>query len=128
MASSRLEDTSWRVSQPLRTFEKSSQKFQRIMANGKEQSSCNVETFSAEIFGGEIFGGANGSFGREKRGVVVRCAAGGRRGCCMLCRGRPAVSTPHMVRVVGGGVGYTPVRLSLCLRGSTQNVAYTLRS
>jgi len=31
------------------------------MANGKEQSSWNVQTFSAEIFGG-----ANGSVGREK--------------------------------------------------------------
>jgi len=60
------------------------------MANGKEQSSCNVETFSAEIFGGEIFGGANGSFGREKGG------------CCLLCRGRPAGVLYAVPRAAGG--------------------------
>ena len=58
-----------------------------------------LKTFSAEIFGGQIFGGANGSVGRGKNGgmlFAVPRAAGGVE--------RPAVSTPHRVRVVGGVV------------------------
>ena len=63
-----------------------------------------LKTFPAEIFGGEIFGGANGSVGRGEKG-----------GCCSPCRGRPAESTPHRVRVVGGVVRtLTYAFLSVC--------------
>ena len=76
-----------------------------------------LKTFSAEIFGGQIFGGANGSVGRGKNGGVlfaVPRAAGG-------------VDTSQGESRGWGGEN-THVRLSLCLRGSTQNEAYTLRS
>jgi hypothetical protein len=87
-----------------------------------------LKTFSAEIFGGQIFGGANGSVGRGKRGGVVRRAAGGRRWVLFAVpRAAGGVDTSQGESRGWGGEN-THVRLSLCLRGSTQNVAYTLRS
>ena len=77
-----------------------------------------LKTFSAKIFGGEIFGGANGSVGRGKKGGVLFAAP----------RAAGGADTSQSESRGCGGVEYTHVRLSLCLRGSTQNVAYTLRS
>ena len=105
VASSRLEGISRWVRQPQRTFQNRSSKSPLIMTNFNVQNLRNVKKLFPPKFSAVKFSAA----------PTARLAGEKTGGCCSPCRGRPAVSTPHRVRVVGGVVRtLTYAFLSVC--------------
>ena len=92
MASSRLKDISGRVRQPQRTFQEGSPNSPLIMTYCKVQNLLECRKLFPPKFSAVKFSAAPTARLTGEKSV-----------CCSLCRGRPAVPTPHRVRVVGGG-------------------------